>query len=1455
MKKPLLLTIIICLSIVAYAGPVDLEQAKQNALRFITDKQPAMARGKKIMTMTTACQTESYYVFNVGESQGYVIASGDDRTPGVLGYADKGSFDIETIPDNMKAWLQGYADQMSITRATPATTSELGRPVAPMISSLWGQDAPYYNKCPKLYDTPCVTGCVATAMAQVMNYHRYPAQTIQEIPSFTTTSAKIKVDAIPVTSIDWNNIIDSYSYNATTAQNNAVATLMQLCGASILMDYTNYGSGASSEAVAPALRHYFGYSNTVKNIQRNDYSADEWNRIIYAEMISGRPVIYGGQSSAGGHEFVIDGYDGNGYFHVNWGWKGMDDGYFLLSALNPPNNNGIGASGSADGYNMSQDANIGIQPKGASEPTILTDYLNVATFVPMAESCDKMAAGMDFHVSLQFSVSNYGIPNSYDFGALIYTTDYKQVDAGQMFNADFKYGTGYTGSNTIQFGKSLPDGQYYMIAANRPTGTTEWTPCENAWQNGILVTISGKKMTLVAQEIPNPNLPTSEPDQGGTEQPVQPVVIMLSGQMSIGGQFYQGGEVKLSVIITNYGTDYDGHLYMMLDGQAAGSSDFKLEAEKSAEWTNTLKNVLAGEHKIVITTDSEGKNIVAEGEFAVALYPEASLEMKINATNVENGRTEENRINLSVDIRNTGTDTYDNKVLLQLYNLTAPGKPVYTEEKTCRIEKGGTATMTFNCEDLDFDQSYYARTLYHSGNEWVRAAQSENIHVRKPEVAVQITMFTVEDMIFNGTLEKGEDIEMQLFVRNEGNMSNGKLYIWENDGKPTALDVNIPPGALGVCKYQFKADKAGVWNFKVTRDAEGTDVAINQNIIIGNSTESQLAIGVSVSDLERDYDYGEKYWLGSHEVTLNISVENTNTEVYDDMILICLYQTLTDIDDEWGDCVATDSMTCHLDPNQEGFGTISFRNLKDGEEYFFITYYRSRNEWIRATESDAFTLWLADDMTGHNFQQAGNVTFDGNFLVGSPITAHIPLINKGKERKGTIYYQTTGKDQNIKPIYLDIEPGGTATYDVVFYPAQKGTLYFDVASSKNDYRYWAKDDWIDSYEMEIGPEPEPTLEVDIKVDDLVENELGKEKVKYEISIKNVGQTPFNREGSVRIHKEGHGNKSSKNDVIVNNSILCQLNPTDSDSWEFIYDELEDGKSYYISYYYWWYDGWRQAAKSPVFTVNKFKPVTKFDVDNMTFQGSMLTFEPVSTEMTITNRGNVNDGIVYVFVDDILSSMARINSLESGKTAKYTAKFTPRTAGVKTVKITSDAEGRTVLATQDITIGEKNSEAHLTGEASYENVDMSTQIVSDTRLNLLIDVANTDAIDYTGELKVVATTDGEAERTYEKPLTLEAGKNRAISFIIGDLTYQVPYTITVYYTSLGHDKELTDPVTLTLNGVASAMEGRQVDTNGQVEIYNTSGLFIGKIPQDEVREKLATLPKGIYIVGGKKIVKK
>ena len=1444
MRKPLLLTIFMWMSAQVFAGPVGLEQASLNARRFVKEKAPALARGKnntRELTMTVACQTDAYYVFNLGDAQGYVIASGDDRTPEVLGYADKGSFDSENIPENMKAWLQSYADQMLLTTATPTTTSDMGRPISPMINTQWGQDSPYFNKCPELLGKHCVTGCVATAMAQVMSYHRYPAQTIQEIPAFTTNSAQIEMETVPVTTIDWNNIADNYSASTTEEQKDAVATLMFLCGASVLMDYTNNASGAASMAVAQALRHYFGYSNTTRNVRRNDYSAEEWDRLIYTEILSGRPVVYGGRSSAGGHEFVIDGYDGNGYFHVNWGWKGKDDGYFLLSALSPNNNNGIGASGSADGYNMSQDANIGIQPKGLTETTVLADLLDVTTFTPMMDSYDRLAKGMDFCTYLQYSVSNFCHAGSFDFGVLIYNTDYELVEAGLLFNADYKYCSGYTGTYSAIFGQSLSDGQYYMVAGNRPAGKTEWLTCENAWRKGILVTINGKKMTLCRQEIPDPNQQVNDPGQGGTEQPV----VMLSGQLTIDGQLYKGGKVALHAIITNYGTDYDDHLYMMLDGQLAGSADFRLKAGETAEWLTDLENIQAGEHKMTITTDSEGKNMVAEGEFAVALYPEAILEMKVNATNVENGRTEENRISLRVDIMNTGTETYDNSVLIELYSLTAPGKTLYTEEKACHLDTGGTVSLEFNCEDLDFDQSYYIRALYRSGNDWVRATQTENIHVRKPEVAMQITMFTVEDMLINGILEEGEEIELQFIVRNEGNMSSGKLYIWENESLPTALDVKIQPGAIGICKYKFTANKPGVFNFRVTHDAEGEDVAFNQNIIISNNMERSLDVDLLVNGIYLDDD--GTYVLENNTVTLDISIENSNPEMYDDIVLVSLYQTLTDINDQWGDQIANDSIICKLEPNKSETAKVSFGNLKDGEEYFFIVYYRSRNEWVRADASDAFVVWLEDKMNGHNFQLADDVTADGDMQVGSPITMHIPLYNKGTERTGTIYYQTTGKDKNVKALDVDIEPGGTAIYDVVFYPEETGTTWFYIASSKYKHEYWAEDDWVESYYLEIDPEPQPDLDVDFQVNNLIENELKDESISFGITISNTGDYPFNREGAVCIREEATPENNYADRNITQNSILCQLEPSQSETWDYSFDELEDGKQYYIAYYYWWMESWVLGAYSPTFKVNKFKPITKFDIDEVVFSGSLFAYHPVNTEITITNRGNVKDGIIYVFVDDMLLSLTRISGLEPEQTAKYIAQFTPRSAGTKTVKISSDAEGKEVLATRELIIGEEDTEAHLTGEVQYENADMNTLVVSDSWLSLLVNVTNADGTDYTGELKAVLTTEAEKEHSYGKPLKLEAGKNRSISFVIGDLTYHVPYTITVYYTSLGHDKQLADPVTLTLRGNVNGIETPQSEIDGIVEVYNTSGILIGRMRQDEVQDRLDTLPKGIYIV--------
>lgn len=215
----------------------------------------------------------------------------------------------------------------------------------------------------------CATGCVATSMAQVMKYHEWPAQATQDIPSYAWYNYDMPL-LTPVT-FDWNNMLLDYSYGYTDDETTAVATLMMYCGYSLNMDY-GPESGTFTEAVAYALKAYFDYNNSTQYIHRNYYTYTNWINIIYNELNQGRPVVYGGSSSTGGHSFVCDGYQGEDYFHINWGWSGSCDGYFKLAALDPYMQ-GIGGSSSKDGYHFNQETIVGIQ-----KPTDTGTVLDIA---------------------------------------------------------------------------------------------------------------------------------------------------------------------------------------------------------------------------------------------------------------------------------------------------------------------------------------------------------------------------------------------------------------------------------------------------------------------------------------------------------------------------------------------------------------------------------------------------------------------------------------------------------------------------------------------------------------------------------------------------------------------------------------------------------------------------------------------------------------------------------------------------------------------------------------------------------------------------------------------------------------------------------------------------------------------------------------------------------------------
>ena len=202
-------------------------------------------------------------------------------------------------------------------------------------------------------------------MAQVMNYHKWPQAATAEIPAYTSSPYGLNLPALPATTFDWANMKDSYSGSYTDAEAEAIATLMQYCGWSVEMEY-GPASGTSIIEVVEALKTYFDYDATTQIAVRSCYTADQWADLIYHELAHGRPVFYMGQSSSSGHAFVCDGYKNESemdFFHINWGWGGVSDDYFVLSALDP-DHQGIGGSSSTDGFSYDQVAAIGIQRAG-----------------------------------------------------------------------------------------------------------------------------------------------------------------------------------------------------------------------------------------------------------------------------------------------------------------------------------------------------------------------------------------------------------------------------------------------------------------------------------------------------------------------------------------------------------------------------------------------------------------------------------------------------------------------------------------------------------------------------------------------------------------------------------------------------------------------------------------------------------------------------------------------------------------------------------------------------------------------------------------------------------------------------------------------------------------------------------------------------------------------------------
>ena len=308
-----------------------------------------------------------YYIFNASGKNGFVIIAGDDRVPGILGYSDTGSLNEDDIPCNMQWMLDYYRDAISnlpqnYVPARKASQSPKND-ILPMIKTKWGQG--YNDKCPEINGIKCPTGCVATAMAQVVNYNRWPIKKVMSVSPYSyinDNGETVNLPGLPPTTFAWDNMTDA-----------SIAELMQYCGYSLKTDYELSGSGALMSNVLPALTGVFGFSGDVRDVYRNSFSDKEWLNMAYNELSLGRPLIYEGFGNEG-HCFIVDGYSSeNDLFHVNWGWYGSGDGYFSFDNLI--------VGGSNFNYNQGMILNVYPPEKFDAEKSVLEYEILTEDFV------------------------------------------------------------------------------------------------------------------------------------------------------------------------------------------------------------------------------------------------------------------------------------------------------------------------------------------------------------------------------------------------------------------------------------------------------------------------------------------------------------------------------------------------------------------------------------------------------------------------------------------------------------------------------------------------------------------------------------------------------------------------------------------------------------------------------------------------------------------------------------------------------------------------------------------------------------------------------------------------------------------------------------------------------------------------------------------------------------------
>lgn len=717
MKKISFLSALLALSTVAFAAPVGRQQAQQKAVAFLEkqNKSAQLSSSAPFRAKSAALTVEQspYYIFNTEGNKGFIIVSGDDRTEEILGYSDAGSFDPENIPNGLQALLDAYEQEinelgdMEVFEDVAAKSRKaMARPrqsVEPFNKRTWSQGSPHNGQLPTLSGSHCSAGCVGVAMAEAIGCFSYPSS-VKAIGAYTSASG-VKASALAAATINWKNICDNYiDVTTTSAQQSEVAKFFRYVTQSITTNYKSSSSTSNPSRIPAALKTYFNFESTVKQINATDYSFEDLIDLLYNEVAEHRPVIISGISLAtlanasAGHSYIMDGYDKDDLFHFDWGWGGSCRGYYRLSALSPFQNVRNRA------YMKSLSAVVGIQPKGYGGTVHQSEIEEQDRSLTLTSVSVPTSTSVVSSVTVSVGMQNKNdVANNYDHAVALYDSNYGFVKILKSYaGAAFATDASKTSTYSVSFA-DVANGTYYIVPVSRVSNYATWHT------DRCLSTNSCIKAVVTSKKAVCTNVPA--------------IVVNSMKIDEADKSNAAGAPQEITMNVTNNTFDvYQKQLYLFASTKLVQCTAARIPMHCTEDVHFTYENESVGTYTLKVTTDEAGTKLLAPN-LTVSATTKAAVTYgnKLTATLVSDnlgsktsteGYLYTDKYKITVNIKNNGSVKYNDYVRLIISNSkNINGQWHYTEKVHVNLAAGATQKLTFESNELNPQLTYYVRII------------------------------------------------------------------------------------------------------------------------------------------------------------------------------------------------------------------------------------------------------------------------------------------------------------------------------------------------------------------------------------------------------------------------------------------------------------------------------------------------------------------------------------------------------------------------------------------------------------------------------------------------------------------------------------------------------------------------------------------------------------------------